>query len=156
MVDGPGSSRQQGPETRICSPVLVPSLSRSSWRSSCFDIRSCAARVHGGGRYREPYDVLFWKFSRYSYAWRHQDIPGLNIVRANSGRRPFYKSCWIWPRGHYDTLRSPTRYLLSIQFVHGPRALYFGDIYQDASSISHTVVFHTRLRFLGIPPNIFW
>ena len=39
--------------------------------------------------------------------------------------------------------------------VRGPRALYFGDIYQDASSISHTVVFHTRLRFLGIPPNIF-
>ena len=38
--------------------------------------------------------------------------------------------------------------------VRGPRALYFGDIYQDASSISHTVVFHTRLRFLGIPPNI--
>ena len=36
----------------------------------------------------------------------------------------------------------------------GPRALYFGDIYQDASSISHTVVFHTWLRFLGIPPNI--
>ena len=40
--------------------------------------------------------------------------------------------------------------------VHGPRALYFGDIYQDASSISHMVVFHTRLRFLGIPPNIFY
>jgi len=39
--------------------------------------------------------------------------------------------------------------------VRGPRALYFGDIYQDASSISHMVVFHTRLRFLGIPPNIF-
>ena len=39
--------------------------------------------------------------------------------------------------------------------VRGPRALNFGDIYQDAFSISHTVVFHTRLRFLGIPPNIF-
>ena len=38
--------------------------------------------------------------------------------------------------------------------VRGPRALYFGDIYQDASSISHMVAFHTRLRFLGIPPNI--
>ena len=40
--------------------------------------------------------------------------------------------------------------------VRGPRALYFGDIYQDASSISHTFVFHTRLRFLGIPPNILY
>ena len=39
--------------------------------------------------------------------------------------------------------------------VRGPWALYFGDIYQDASSISHMVAFHTRLRFLGIPPNIF-
>ena len=31
--------------------------------------------------------------------------------------------------------------------VHGPRALYFGDIYQDAASISHKVASQTRLRF---------
>ena len=60
-----------------------------------------------------------------------------------------------WEEPVILNVQQTTFYGVNYNWVCGPRALYFGDIYQDASSISHTVVFHTRLRFLGIPPNIF-
>ena len=42
-----------------------------------------------------------------------KDSPSLDIARAISGRRPFYKSCQSWPIGHYETHRNFTRNLLS-------------------------------------------
>ena len=66
-----------------------------------------------------------------------------------SGRRPFYKSCKILPRGRpNNTLRNPTGYLLSIQMYMALRLCVL------ETSTKMCLASHTRLRFLGIPPNI--
>ena len=51
MADGPGAAGEQGTQARVCSPDLVPCLSRPFGESYGPDLWTCVARVHGGRRY---------------------------------------------------------------------------------------------------------
>ena len=56
---GPGPYRQQGPETRVCSQVLVPSLLWDSWKPSCPNIRTRVIGMCGSWRYLKSPSLYF-------------------------------------------------------------------------------------------------
>ena len=71
---GPGSNWQQGPQTRTCSPVLVPSMQRTSRKSPCSHFRTRVTWMHGGWRYFLPSLLLLYFLLRYTNPQRNQII----------------------------------------------------------------------------------